>query len=61
MPNLSRRKWLKTAALTTTLFAGASFASAKAFDPFPKSGMKRSMLSSSVLGLPVLPPLLKLG
>ena len=36
MPNLSRRKWLKTAALTTTLFAGASSASAKAFDPMPE-------------------------
>ena len=36
MPNLSRRKWLKTAALTTTLFAGASSASAKAFDPLPE-------------------------
>lgn len=34
--NLSRRKWLKTAALTTTLFAGASSASAKAFDPMPE-------------------------
>ena len=36
MSNLSRRKWLKTAALTTTLFAGASSASAKAFDPMPE-------------------------
>ena len=35
MSNLSRRKWLKTAALTTTLFAGASSTSAKAFDPMP--------------------------
>lgn len=36
MSNLSRRKWLKTAALTTTLLAGASSASAKAFDPMPE-------------------------
>ena len=41
MPNLSRRKWLKTAALTTTLFAGASSASAKAFDPLPEKWDER--------------------
>lgn len=61
MPNLSRRKWLKTAALTTTLFAGASSASAKAFDPLPEKWDETFDVVVIGSGLPVLPPLLKLG